>query len=71
LLCEDLIKKGYFGLFKPNKKLLDRAGNYILLMKDNYSIQDVIIGDDRRQNKACHGGVSKEEMFVPLIVTTS
>lgn len=30
---EDLIKKNYFGLFKPNKDLFDRSGDYTLILK--------------------------------------
>ncbi|MEK7627047.1 MAG: alkaline phosphatase family protein, partial [Patescibacteria group bacterium] len=29
----DLVKSNYFGLFKPNEKLKDRIGDYVLIMK--------------------------------------
>lgn len=66
-----LVKKNYFGLFKPNKKLLDRIGDYVLIMKDNYIIKDLIKGEKLCFEIGNHGGVSKEEMFVPLIVINS
>ncbi|MDP2736387.1 MAG: alkaline phosphatase family protein [bacterium] len=65
---EDLIKKNYFGLFKPDKKLKDRIGDYILIMKENYIMKDLVLGEKRNIYIGNHGGVSEEEMFVPLVV---
>lgn len=64
----DLIKSNYFGLFKPNEKLKDRIGDYILIMKENYIMKDFVFGEEQHIHIGNHGGVSKEEMFVPLIV---
>ena len=64
----DLIKKNYFGLFKPNKKLFDRVGDYTLIMKENYVILDSILGEKRCFHIGNHGGVSKQEMYVPLVI---
>ena len=64
----DMLKKNYFGLFKPNPKLLDRIGDYTLIMKENYTLKDRLANEKREINVGDHGGVSKEEMFVPLIV---
>lgn len=65
---DDLIKSDYFGLFKPNEKLKDRIGDYILIMKENYIMRDLILGEKQCTYIGNHGGVSEEEMFVPLIV---
>ena len=65
---EELIHKGRFGLFEANPRLVDRIGDYILLMKENYKLRDNLLGEKRRVLKADHGGASKEEMYVPLIV---
>jgi predicted AlkP superfamily pyrophosphatase or phosphodiesterase len=64
----DLIKKGFFGLYKPHKKLKDRVGDYTIIMKKNYVIQDHVPGVKKKDHIGRHGGVSKEEMYVPLIV---
>ena len=64
----DLIKKNYFGLQKPNKNLSKRVGNYTLIMKDNYIIKDFVQGEEQKNFIGNHGGISREEMFVPLIV---
>ncbi|UCD05466.1 MAG: alkaline phosphatase family protein [candidate division WOR-3 bacterium] len=67
---QDLIKKNFFGLQEPNEKLLDRVGDYILIMKGNYVVKDFIMGETTHILKANHGGVSKEEMYVPLVEIT-
>lgn len=64
---KDIADKGWFG---PNasSKLFERIGDYTLIMKDNYIIKDIIIGEVNRHLVGNHGGLSSEEMFVPLIV---
>jgi len=65
---DDLVKNNYFGLFEPNEKLKDRIGDYVLIMKENYIMKDLVLGEDQNIYIGNHGGVSEEEMFVPLIV---
>jgi hypothetical protein len=65
---EELINKQYFGLFEPDCRLFDRVGDYVMIMRDNYVIKDFLLGEEEKIHIANHGGVSKEEMFVPLIV---
>ena len=72
-MCElhkskELIKQNYFGLFKPNEKLFERVGHYTLIMKENYVIIDSLTGEDRSWLKGIHGGLSEDEMYVPLII---
>jgi len=64
----DLINKNYFGLHKPSKNLSKRVGNYTLIMKDNYIIKDFVQGEEEKIFIGNHGGISREEMFVPLII---
>ena len=63
----EMIRKNYFGLFKPSSKLFDRVGDYALIMKENYTFKDKLPNERREIHIGNHGGVSKEEMFVPLI----
>lgn len=65
---EELIKKGFFGLFEPHRKLKNRIGDHTLIMKENYIIKDLLLGENQNIFIGNHGGVSKEEMFVPLII---
>lgn len=64
---EELLKKGVFGLGKVNNKLVDRIGDYILVMKETYVIKDFLMTEKEKFHIGNHGGTSKEEMFVPLI----
>lgn len=65
---DDLVKNNYFGLFEPNEKLKERIGDYVLIMKENYIMKDLVLGEEQNIFIGNHGGVSDEEMFVPLIV---
>ncbi|MFP4568085.1 MAG: alkaline phosphatase family protein [Candidatus Woesearchaeota archaeon] len=65
---KDLIKKQFFGLGAPNPKLLDRIGDYTIIMKENYTIKDDVVGKKSKYYLGRHSGVSKDEMLVPLIV---
>jgi hypothetical protein len=64
----DLLKNGVFGSGKPNVRLADRIGDYVLLAKEGYTIRDLLMKEAKPVLKAHHGGLSKEEMYVPLIV---
>ncbi|QEE14380.1 alkaline phosphatase family protein [Promethearchaeum syntrophicum] len=65
---EILINQNYYGLFEPNKQLFNRTGDYILLMKDNYILRDQLIGETRHELIGNHGGLSDDELYVPLII---
>lgn len=64
----DLIEDNYFGLFEPNEELKERIGDYVLIMKENYIMKDLVLGEEQNIFIGNHGGVSKEEMFVPLVI---
>jgi predicted AlkP superfamily pyrophosphatase or phosphodiesterase len=65
---EELIEQDYFGLGAPHPELRRRIGDYTLLMKDNYVIKDWLPGERRHVHIGVHGGVSRQEMEVPLII---
>lgn len=64
----DLIAQGWFGLGPANPRLAERIGHYTLVMKDDFTIKDWILGESRYLTKGVHGGVSAAEMHVPLIL---
>lgn len=67
---EKLIKDNLYGLGKPNKRLFDRVGDYVLIMKKNYILRDKLANYEKPKgpHKGHHGGVSSDEMIVPLIL---
>jgi len=66
---KDLINNGFYGLGKPNPKLFDRVGDYVLIMKKPYTLRDRLANSGKYKFKpGKHAGVSGDEMLVPLIV---
>ena len=69
---EDLLKRGWFG--SPSRSSLHpeffyRTGDYVIVMKKNHVMIDPLGCEDyARALYADHGGVSEDEMLVPLIV---
>lgn len=61
---EQLIKDNFYGLGLANKKLYDRVGDYVLIMKENY----VLKNNNDYSQKSSHGSFSDDEMLVPLVV---
>lgn len=64
---QDLIEKGMFGLFDEHKDFLGRVGDYTIIMKENYALDDFFTLAGREPFKSNHGGLHKDEMLVPLI----
>lgn len=63
-----LMESGFFGLGPPNPRLHERIGDYTLIMKENASIKDWLLGEKKFAHVGVHGGTSAREMYVPLIV---
>ncbi len=65
---QELIDEGWFGLFEPSPRLTGRVGDYTLHLKENHAILNSFPGFDPLVLKGHHGGVTADEMMVPLIV---
>ena len=63
----ELIAAGWFGPPPCHPRLLARAGDYTLVMKDDWTIKDWLPGEKRYAMLGVHGGISSDEMNVPLI----
>jgi len=63
----DLIAAGWFGPPPYSPRLAGRVGDYTLVLKDDWTITDWLPGEKRYPLVGVHGGVSTEEMRVPLI----
>ncbi|GIX26190.1 MAG: alkaline phosphatase family protein [Burkholderiales bacterium] len=66
----ELVARGWFGDGPRHPRLMERIGDYTLVMRENYAIKDWLPGEKRYSNIGMHGGVSADEMWVPLVVAT-
>ena len=63
-----MIEGGWFGLGEPHPRLRERVGDFALVMRGDYAIRDRLAGEEPFRHVGVHGGVSREEMRVPLVV---
>jgi len=61
---EQLINDNFYGLGVANKKLYDRVGDYVLIMKKDYVLKD----HNHHSEKGSHWSLSDDEMLVPLVI---
>lgn len=66
---EDLLAQSMFGMGEPHPELRARIGDYILVTKEGYVIQDSILGEKPPKMVGFHGGLSEQEMYVPFILS--
>jgi len=64
---EELVRQGYFGTGKPCPGFADRIGDYVLIMKENYVLKDTLPTEKPFTQIGVHGGLSDDELYVPLI----
>ncbi len=67
-VSEMMIAQGWFGPGPPHPRLKQRIGDYTLIMKENWTIKDWVPGEARHRQIGVHGGLSSDEMMVPLVV---
>ena len=68
---EDFADGGYFGKFKEHKEFRNRIGDYILTFKENHANGSKLDCFEPSSKLGFHGGMTREEMLVPLIVINS
>ena len=66
--ASDVIERGWFGPGTPHPRLASRMGDYVLLMKGRSTIKDWLPGEKRYRQIGVHGGLSADEVMVPLVV---
>lgn len=64
----DLVNQGYFGLGPRHPRLLERIGDYTLIMKPGYTIKDWLPNERHFRHIGFHGGLTSAELYVPLVV---
>ena len=66
---EQLVREEYFGMGEAHPDLHRRTGDFTLLMKSEHMLKDWLPGEKRFDFCGVHGGVSDNEMLVPLCIT--
>lgn len=64
----DILQNQFFGRSANNKNLAGRIGDYTLVMKEHYLLYDPKIKEQSFNMIGIHGGVTPQEMLVPLFV---
>lgn len=62
-----LLRSGFFGPGARHRQLRERLGSHALLMEPGWTITDSIPGERAHPMIGVHGGLSPQEMWVPLI----
>lgn len=65
-----LLDEAWFGPGPTHPKLAARIGDFALVMRDNWSIKDSLPGERHHFTLGVHGGLSADEMRVPLVVVS-
>lgn len=65
---DEIIDLGLYGKGPMNPRFRQRIGDYILMMKDRYILKDGVLGEEIHDFIGYHGGLTDDEMLVPLIV---
>ena len=60
--------KNLFGHYSQHEQFANRVGNVLILPKDNVTIWHNFIGGESYREKGDHGGLSQDEMYVPLVI---
>ena len=63
----DLVTAGLFGPGPMNARLAERTGTHTLLMEPGWTVVDSVPGEQRHSMIGVHGGLSPDEMWIPLI----
>jgi hypothetical protein len=64
------VEAGWFGPGTPHPKLASRVGDYLLIPHGRGTIKDWMPGEHRYTLVGVHGGLTEDEMQVPLVVVT-
>lgn len=67
---ETLIDENWFGLGQPHPCLEDRAGDRVLLMQEGAIMQDRLLQESANTMVGVHGGMSPQELWVPVALVS-
>jgi len=64
----ELAEEGWFGPGRAHAQFAERIGDVAFIMKDCYTVKDWTPGEARHLHIGNHGGISDDEMRIPLVV---
>ncbi|MGE5491235.1 MAG: alkaline phosphatase family protein [Actinomycetota bacterium] len=64
---QDFLAAGWLGPGPAHPRLASRIGDFVLLMKEDWTIKDWVAGEKHYDQLGVHGGASEAEMRVPLV----
>lgn len=67
----EVIRAGWFGLGDPHPRLARRVGDRVLLMQEHFVLKDWLAQERRFEMIGVHGGLSDDELLVPLVLAAA
>ena len=67
-ISAELVAEGWFGPGSVHPRLAERVGDITLIMRGHYTIKDHLPGEKRHLLIGNHGGLTEDEMLIPLVV---
>ncbi len=64
----ELRQEGWFGPGRAHARFAERIGDVALVMKGRGTVKDWVAGEPRHLHIGNHGGMSEDEMQIPLVV---
>lgn len=64
----ELAEEGWFGTGRAHPKFAERIGDVALVMRGRGTVKDWVAGEPRHLHIGNHGGMSEDEMRIPLVV---
>jgi hypothetical protein len=64
----ELAAEGWFGTGRAHPRFAERIGDVALVMKGRGTVKDWVRGEPRHLHIGNHGGMSEDEMKIPLVV---
>ena len=67
----ELRQEGWFGAGRAHPFFAERIGDVALVMRGRGTVKDWVPGESRHLHIGNHGGMSEDEMQIPLVVATA